>query len=69
MGIAPDLPDDTYPFGTKVPKRGASCATCRFLNDANECTNSYYIAWNDGSSQLGAKPRRWCCSAWLEDGK
>lgn len=61
-----DLPESEYPFATKVPKAGASCATCMFLDKEGVCTNRYYIKWNDGSGELGAKAKRWCCSAWTE---
>ena len=67
MGLQIYLPESDYPFATKVPKKGASCATCRFLNKDDLCTNKYYIQYNAGSGELGAKPKRWCCSAWLED--
>jgi hypothetical protein len=62
-----NLPEPEYPFAVKVPKAGASCKTCTFLDDKKLCTNSYYIQWNGGSGELGAKPKRWCCSAWTEE--
>jgi hypothetical protein len=59
------LPEDQYPFATEVPKKGASCATCKYL-DKKLCTNPYYIEWNSGSGELRKKPKRWCCSAWTQ---
>jgi len=58
------LPEAQYPFAVKVPRDGASCRTCKYLSDSKLCTNEYYLQWNNGSGELGAKPRRWCCSAW-----
>lgn len=57
-----ELPD-TYPFAERVPKRGASCATCRFLTKDKKCGNPFYQKAH-GSSELGARPRRWYCVAW-----
>lgn len=66
------LPDDVHvpnsvAFATEVPKKGASCATCRFLSkDQKNCTNSFYVEHSGMGSKLGRKPKRWCCSGWEE---
>lgn len=56
------------PFAEKVPKRGASCATCQYLGkDEQTCTNTVYVEQH-GSNKLGAKAKRWCCSVWTPEG-
>lgn len=56
-----------YPFAERVPKAGASCATCAYLGEDEEtCTNDYYID-EHGSDARGAKAPRWCCMAWSKE--
>lgn len=60
---------DRYPFAEKVPKEGASCATCYFLGtDGDSCRNKFYIK-EHGSKDLGAVASRWCCMAWSESAR
>jgi hypothetical protein len=65
--VSVDLPD-SYAFAEKVPKAGASCATCSYLAKDKQCDNKYYQQ-EHGSRALGAKPSRWCCMAWTRLGK
>ena len=59
------LPADT-PFAERVPKRGASCDTCDWLQDGL-CTNEDYVRQH-GGPELGDKPKRWCCVVWTPVG-
>lgn len=66
--MAVNLPD-RYPFAEKVPKAGASCATCHYVTtDLKRCRNKFYIEEN-GSKDLGAAANRWCCSAWSAEAR
>lgn len=66
------LPDDVTipsntPFAVEVPKKGASCATCRYLGqDGKSCTNTFYRANSTMGAALGRKAKRWCCSMWSD---
>lgn len=67
MGQQIILPSD-IPFAEKVPKKGASCASCSWLgDDEKSCTNELYIKQH-GSPKLGAKAKRWCCVVWSPEG-
>jgi hypothetical protein len=63
-------PDPSYPKTHQaamcVPKGGSSCASCRFVSeDKKECSNEYYIKWNNGSKVLPL-PADEYCSDWFE---
>lgn len=55
---------DRYKFADKVPREGASCATCYYVaKDGEHCRNKIY-AEKMGSDKLGAATNRWCCALW-----
>jgi len=55
----------TYPpdhkAGMRVPKGGSSCASCKYLKDAEKriCGNEYFIKWN-GSEKIPAAVDSYC---------
>jgi hypothetical protein len=61
-------PDD-HKAAMQVPKGGSSCASCKYVSeDKKECSNEYYIKWNDGSKKLPL-PADEFCSDWWEPKK
>jgi len=52
-----------------VPKGGACCAKCKFVDVANHaCLEPNYITWNGGDSALPDLPLDEICSDWFAVG-
>jgi len=51
----------SHQLGMKVPKGGASCASCKFVSkDLLKCANRQFVVWN-GSKFLPQKADEYCC--------
>lgn len=64
------LPSNHEP-GVEVPKGGAHCGNCRFIetrDDGLHCSSSHFIEWN-GDSKIPAPdddPERYCSDWWTD---
>ena len=65
-----------HEFATRVPRQGASCASCRYLfrsMGSYGCKNAYYQDWQRSAGAdegvLGLLPERpdeYCCDVWAD---
>ena len=62
------LPPD-HVAAIQVPKGGANCAKCAFVDEANHAGGEpNYIAWNGGDPALPDLPLDEICSDWFKAG-
>jgi hypothetical protein len=63
-----ELPPD-HVAAIQVPKGGACCAKCKFVDVANHaCLEPNYVNWNGGDSALPDLPLDEICSDWFAAG-
>jgi len=58
-----EYPKDHQP-GMKVAHGGSCCANC-FFWDGEDCENTYYRKWNNGSGEIPEKPDDYCSDWWM----